>query len=1125
MRMRGGEVEVCVAEGLGPRSAALRLGVDPVVEGLDRDSAWFGDAIVIGGAFLGSLAEDVEVSINGVPQVVLSARGNAIEFRVANGTTSGAVAVRVRGRAAALQPMLNVGADSDRDGMPDAWELLHGLDAADPADARRDGDGDGLDNRREFRIGTLPELADSDGGGIDDGQEVALGLDPTDPADDTGDPDGDGLPTTLELQLHSDPASFDSDADGLSDGEEHLRTYGYVTDLNDPDSDDDGLLDGDEVFRYGTDPSTPHSDQDELTDGDEVLGRRGPPTNPLLTDTDGDGLSDSEEVLQLCTDPTLRDTDGDGIDDGEERQLGTDPCRRDSDGDGIGDGDEVALGLLPRVFDPTVDLVGRTVDDHGVALVGAAVRMLGQPVTAHTAQSTAGGAFTIAHWPTALSPIQLTASTRQGGVVLAGHSPMSAVVAPSTAFGDLVLRPDAGRPLYEPIALPALATLEATAVDLDGDLLSDLVLRGTNGGGWLARGTGPAAFADPTPLFAVTIRGLVVVDLDGNGMPDPVVAAENGTELLIRDNIGGVLQPARHVPLSFQAGAVAAIDFDRDGRVDLAVADRNSAQLHLLRNDGPRGLWPQALAVPARVGLMRIVDLDGNGWDDVLLLAENVTYVTWLPNGSAGFATPVNIAFGLEPIDLAIADLDGDLDLDLVATGLDAASQLRARRVDSLAAGVFGAPSPIGPARSIYSVEAADADRDGDIDLLFGVPSQATFGPALLLILENDGLGGFANGIEVPLGGYDSFFMTMSAADLDGDDDTDLVLGGLYPPSTVVVRGAAGLGFRSPKITELTVLEAVFGDFDGDGRDDLAIETTSAIEVQGGVGDGSFSGSRTLAIGSHNGVAAGDLDRDGRDDLVVSRYGSVEVRAGLAAGGFAAPVLTSATNQSAYDPRVVDVDGDGWPDLLTRPLANALAWWRNNGGQLQPSTPIVFAGLANVREFTVGDFDGDGITDVAAYDGSRAVVRWGSGSGTFLPGSAVTIADALVSSFVAGDFDGDGRDDLVLAGSALTFVYAAPGRQLEIPVEQPNVVLPRPVAARDFDADGRLDLVVTTVPNMALYRNEGLRVFRHRETHAAGLSVQSLQQPDLDGDGIPDLAAFTLGSTGRKRLLSWLSWR
>ncbi len=87
-----------------------------------------------------------------------------------------------------LLPLLDVievtvTSPDDRDGdlMPDAWEIAHGFDPNNPADAGLDADGDGLDNLHEFLRATDPHHPDTDSDGLLDGAEVEGGEDPLRP--------------------------------------------------------------------------------------------------------------------------------------------------------------------------------------------------------------------------------------------------------------------------------------------------------------------------------------------------------------------------------------------------------------------------------------------------------------------------------------------------------------------------------------------------------------------------------------------------------------------------------------------------------------------------------------------------------------------------------------------------------------------------------------------------------------------------------------------------------------------------------------------------------------------------------------------------------------------------------
>jgi hypothetical protein len=68
--------------------------------------------------------------------------------------------------------------DTDKDGIPDSWELNYGLNPNDPLDAALDSDGDFLTNLEEFRNACIPTDPDSDGDSLIDGWEVRYGFNP-----------------------------------------------------------------------------------------------------------------------------------------------------------------------------------------------------------------------------------------------------------------------------------------------------------------------------------------------------------------------------------------------------------------------------------------------------------------------------------------------------------------------------------------------------------------------------------------------------------------------------------------------------------------------------------------------------------------------------------------------------------------------------------------------------------------------------------------------------------------------------------------------------------------------------------------------------------------------------------
>ena len=140
-----------------------------------------------GTAYTSSNPAIVAVDANG--RVIARASGVAL----VTAANEGAVAI--------LRLEVVTSGDSDGDGLPDDWELSHGLDPNDPIDAVDDPDRDSLSTADEYARGTDPTNPDTDGDGLLDGDEVlTVGTNPA-----LRDTDGDQVSDGLEVRAGSNP--------------------------------------------------------------------------------------------------------------------------------------------------------------------------------------------------------------------------------------------------------------------------------------------------------------------------------------------------------------------------------------------------------------------------------------------------------------------------------------------------------------------------------------------------------------------------------------------------------------------------------------------------------------------------------------------------------------------------------------------------------------------------------------------------------------------------------------------------------------------------------------------------------------------------------------------------------
>jgi hypothetical protein len=313
-------------------------------------------------------------------------------------------------------------------------------------------------------------------------------------------------------------------------------------------------------------------------------------------------------------------------------------------------------------------------------------------------------------------------------------------------------------------------------------------------------------------------------------------------------------------------------------------------------------------------------------------------------------------------------------------------------------------------------------------------------------------------------------------------------------------------------------------DLDGDGRGDVAAMngTSSNLSVFLGTGAGAFaaaSGSPFATGLGPSGIAVADFDGDGRQDIAVSAYsgGSASILRGQPGGTWVPEAGGTVSTPGAGAVAAADVNGDGRPDLLVTDYdaGGVYTFLRKAEGGFQPDGAAPTG--ANPRAIAVADFNGDGLPDLAVTNFGSATVsvllRQPLG-GWAAEGAPLAVGQSPIG-IVARDLNGDGRPDLAVAnyGSgnvSILLRQAGGGFAPEAGSPVATAAGTTGVAVPDLDGDGRPDLVATN--NAAgtmsvLLRRGGAYEPLADSPLTLPTGPSGVAAGDVDGDGRPDLVA------------------
>lgn len=438
-----------------------------------------------------------------------------------------------------------------------------------------------------------------------------------------------------------------------------------------------------------------------------------------------------------------------------------------------------------------------------------------------------------------------------------------------------------------------------------------------------------------------------------------------------------------------------------------------------------------------------------------------------------------------------------------------------------------------------YANDMQIGDFNGD-----GIVADAAFSLAKVTTLQTSNItvvtvqGGSLTTTVYPMA-VGSNPVSITSADVTGDSRPDLIVanrgvlsGGVYSGTGLTVLPANPSGGFSGAVSYTTSTPRISvgtGDFNGDGKPDLALADGLTANVYIRLNDGSGGYPSETSIPAPeivNALAVLDynVDVDGHDDILTT--------GGILLGNGSGSFPTALPFPDGFLCRVVmhdDLNGDGKPDIILGSSANLGEVILGTGGN-SLSTPTYHTLADSPEGVATNDFDADGRREALFTNGGTDATLWPGGShGAFRWVRALPVSTSLpnfqaAAGAAVADFTGDGIPDLVvprggsefggvLSGNATVLLAGLGSGNFAAPASIPN--LPgSTIVTGNWNGDSFPDLALAgrgqSSPAVFIALGQGGGVFGAFTKVAlpgdtTNAEFSTIYATNLDGDGDLDL--------------------